>query len=77
MLNQIKTKIRSAFDWLTNALNKIFSSAFVSTIVPLLSLGVGFALSSWKDDIFKTFFHFSWPSDPEFNEHASIFWTLL
>jgi hypothetical protein len=58
-------------------LNRVFSSAAAGVLVPLLSLLVGFTLTSWKDEVLDTILTFAWQDKTHFNAHATVFWALI
>jgi hypothetical protein len=58
-------------------LNKVFSSAAAGVLVPLLSLLVGFTLTSWKEEVLSTLFIPAWHEKAQFNPHATFFWLLI
>ena len=60
-----------------SVLNRFFSSSAATVLVPLLSLLVGFTLTSWKDDILATLFTGIWQEHTHFNGHATTFWLLI
>ncbi len=58
-------------------LNRFFSSSGANVLVPLLSLLVGFTLTSWKDDVLASLFKGVWQPDMRFDGHATTFWLLI
>ena len=46
-------------------------------MVPLLSLLIGFTLTSWKDEIPATLLTGVWQDHTRFNGHATTFWISI
>jgi hypothetical protein len=46
-------------------------------VVPLLSLLIGFTLTSWKDEILATLLTGVWQDHTRFNGHATTFWISI
>lgn len=69
--------LRTAWASLVKLFSLLFASAWIGAVIPLLSVAVGFTLSSSKEQIADGLLVVAAPGAPNFNPEATLFWLLI
>lgn len=75
-MTKLSDTLATGWRRLVDAINWVFATAWMGAIIPFFSIGVGFAWSSWKEQIADSFLVMARPGDANFDVKSTFFWLL-